>query len=351
VPCIIGMVPVDSPPSLRAVLRAKLLAPTIIRRAVKSATRVVRIGRHLLFFTVPDERSHCPVCTAPSPRPMLPIPLEGRSRTFGFASACERCGVLFANPFPSADETATAYSPEGVWGRHRQEEQEKQVSRLRLERIFEPVAASFDVLKPPPGASVLDFGCGLGGMLDGLAALGWNTSGIEPAMKGAFDRHRELTEIPSTATFDLAVLHNVLEHVTDPLTILRRLAGAVREGGYLLISVPNLDKVAVHGEMKYCIRAGVHVLAYTQACIRWLAADAGFEVVSDRSEVSSRQRHLIVIAQRRAVMVAKPVHPVRDVDRAIASYAAVHRTPVAQRFLPVRVQAAFLDLQRSRWRV
>jgi 2-polyprenyl-3-methyl-5-hydroxy-6-metoxy-1,4-benzoquinol methylase len=160
-----------------------------------------------------------------------------------------------------------------------------------------------------------------------------------------------LTEIPSTATFDLAVLHNVLEHVTDPLTILRRMAGAVRVGGYLLISVPNLDKVAVHGEMKYCIRAGVHVLAYTRACLEWLAADAGFAIVSDRSEVSSSQRHLIVIAQRCASPVAKPLHPIRDVHRALASFAAMHPTPAANRLLPVRVQAALMDLRRTRWRV
>ena len=36
-------------------------------------------------------------------------------------------------------------------------------------------------------------------------------------MKVAFARHRDLTDIPSAGEFDLAILHHVLEHVTDPL--------------------------------------------------------------------------------------------------------------------------------------
>jgi SAM-dependent methyltransferase len=338
-------------PSLREIVRARLLGPPLARRAFKSVTRTARVIRHLAHFRVPGELRRCPVCDAPEPRPLLPIPLEGRGRSFGFASACDRCGVLFANPFPSADEVAAAYSPEVVWGRHRQEEQEKQVSRLRLERLFEPVAGQLDVTDPPAGVTVLDFGCGLGGMLDGLAALGWTTYGIEPAMKAAFDRHRELPEIPVSAAFDLAILHNVLEHVTDPLAILHRMAGAVREGGFLLISVPNLDQVAVHGEMKYCIRAGVHVLAYSRLCLNWLTADAGFEIVADRSEVSSRQRHTIVIAQRRASPVPKPGQPVAGARRALASYADARDQRSVMHLLPVRVQAALLDLRRTRWRI
>lgn len=282
----------------------------------------------------------------------MPIPLEGRSRGYGFASGCERCGVVFANPLPSSDQVAAVYSPGGEWGRHRQEEQEKQVSRGRIERLFEPVADTLNVLNPPPDSTVLDFGCGLGGMLDGLAALGWHTYGIEPAVKVAFGRHRELVEIPSTGNFDLAVLHHLLEHVTDPLTILRQIAGAVREGGILLISVPNLDEVVVHGEMKYCIRAGVHVMAYTGTCLRWLAAEAGFEVVSDRSGLDQeRQRHRIILARRRASPIAKPPVPLDAARRALARYARAHEKRSALHSLPVRTQAALRDLQRAEWRV
>lgn len=322
------------------------------RNAVRPVRRAARIVRHVMAYRVPDELNACPVCGAPAPRALMPIPLEGRVRSYGFASGCERCGVVFANPLPSAAQVAAVYSPAGEWGRHRQDEQEKQVSRGRLELYFQPVSDTFSVLQPPPGGAVLDFGCGLGGMLDGFAALGWQTYGIEPAMKGAFARHHELEEIPTSGAFDLGVLHHVLEHVTDPLTILKQMAGAVREGGFLLISVPNLDSVSVHGEMKYCIRAGVHVLAYTSACLTWLAAEAGFEVVSDRSGLSEeRQRHRVVLARRRVSPVPRPSAPLDAATRALARYAATREDRSALRLLPVRMQAAVLDLQRTRWRI
>ena len=338
--------------ALRAWRALTARVPRPIRKAFRPAGRMIRVVRHILLFRAPDELTACPACSAPGPIPLLPIPLEGRARTYGFASGCTRCGVVFANPLPSASQVAEVYSPQGEWGRHRQDEQEKQVSRGRLESYFEPVADIVNVVAPRPGATVLDFGCGLGGMLDGFAALGWQTYGIEPAMKVAFARHHELLDIPASGAFDVVVLHHVLEHVTDPLTILRQIAGAVRAGGILLISVPNLDEVAVHGEMKYCIRAGVHVLAYSGACLAWLVAEAGFEVVSDRSGLSEdRQRHRIVLARRSETPVARPPAPLDAARRALARYSAAHEPRSFLRVLPVRTRTALLDLQRTEWQI
>jgi SAM-dependent methyltransferase len=337
----------------------RLAGQTIVRAhdRLRSMQRVVRrygrIARHLIAFRAPDELRACPVCGHPRPVPLLPLPLEGHARSFGFASGCERCGVVFANPLPVAAQVAQVYSPDGAWGRHRQAEEEPPVSRVRLERLFEPVAGVVRIDAPPPGARVLDFGCGLGGMLDAFAALGWETFGIEPAVKTAFSRHRELLDVPTSPTFDIAILHHVLEHVTDPLTILRRMADAMHDDAVLLISVPNLDEVSVHGELKYCIRAGVHVLAYTSSSLAWLLAEAGFEPTSDRSSLGAgdRGRHRMVLAARRRGPVARPARPLDAAREALARYAAMHEPRRPERFLPVRTRAALLDLRRTEWRV
>ena len=351
--CIIERVSlVKRVPLLRDVGRATFRAPKRVRKALKSVRRGARIVKHVLRYRAPDELDACPACTSSALTPLMPIPLEGRSRTYGFASGCDRCGVVFANPLPDAAQVAAVYSPEGEWGRHRQDEQEKQVSQARLQRLFEPVAETLDVLHPPPNSRVVDFGCGLGGMLDAFAAVGWETYGIETAMKTAFTRHRELVVLPAAPTFDIAVLHHVLEHVTEPLTILKQIAGAMREGGLLLISVPNLDDVAVHGEMKYCIRAGVHVLAYTGDSLRWLAAEAGFEVMSDRAGLNKdRLRQRIVLARRCTGPINKPAAPLGAARRAINGYFARGDKRDASHRLPVRMQAALLDLQRTEWRI
>jgi len=58
-------------------------------------------------------------------------------------------------------------------GRSRQDDEEELVNPGRLERMFAPVRGRLDVLAPAIGSAVLDFGCGLGGLLDTLAGAGW----------------------------------------------------------------------------------------------------------------------------------------------------------------------------------
>ena len=320
-----------------------------LRSAARPIRRRLNIVRYLLRYRVPGEQDSCPACGADGVRHLEPLTSGRKWFRFGFVSGCRQCGVLFANPLPTTHELEAVYSPSGEWGRHRQEEQEKQVSQRRLEQLFAPVAGEFDVMHPRAGSSVLDFGCGLGGMLDAFAAAGWDTFGIDPSTSAAFARHQQLKAVPAEPRFDLAVLHHVLEHVTDPLDILRAIGGAVRDGGYLLISVPNLDDLASHGEFKYCIRSQVHVLAYSTACLQWLLAEAGFRVVSSQAS-STRARQRVVVARRGAGN--RPPRPLAAGAAALRRYFDGRREElVAPRLLPVRQQAAYADLVRAEWRL
>ena len=78
------------------------------------------------------------------------------------------------------------------------------MSPARLARLFALLRGQLDVLAPPFGSTVLDFGCGLGELLDGLAGAGWTTYGMDPATKVAFRRHGEVVDIPDTALSHLA---------------------------------------------------------------------------------------------------------------------------------------------------
>jgi SAM-dependent methyltransferase len=314
------------------------------KRAKRFGRRVFRNARHLVAYRVPGESRRCPACGDGSLRNLAPLASHRSIGRFGFITGCRRCGVIFANPLPTEAEMTAVYSPEGEWGRHRQEEHEKQVSAKTIAALFAPAAGELNVLNPPPGAAVLDFGCGLGGMLDAFAAAGWETYGIDPATKVAFDRHRELTALPAEPRFDLAVLHHVLEHVSTPLDILRSIAAATKPGGYLLVSVPNLDGLPGHGELKYCIRSGVHVLAYRTDCLTWLLADAGFHVVSSTPGHRNPRRR-VVLARRGHGTGAKPADPLRAAVTALGNVGALPKSR-----MPVRLQAALADLRHLRWR-
>ena len=318
------------------------------RRALQDST--LRI-RQLAFYAPPDERRDCPCCGSIAIVHIEPLSITRPASVrwkYGFISGCRRCGVLFANPLPSQQELDRVYSPAGDWGRHRQDEQEKAVTRRRVEWLFAPVARLTDVLRPSPGMSALDFGCGLGGMLDALADLGWQTSGIEPATDAAFRRHQRLTMVPADAQFDLVLLNHVLEHVTAPLMILRQLARATRLAGVLLVRVPNLDGVATHGDLKYCIRSNTHVTAYSTAALRWLLAEAGFSIVEGGVRTEHDSRHLVVLAQKVTHPQGKPPAPLNAARTALRSYAErPDCVGTAWRPLPVRTRAAVLNMTRG----
>lgn len=339
-------------PFARDVLELTLRATKPLRRKVKRVGQGFRIVRHVLTYRPADQRSDCPACGGRRIEHLLPLALERRVRRYGFVSGCRRCGIVFANPLPAESAIARTYSAAGEWGRERQSEHEKAVSDRRLRQLFAPVANDLCVWNPPPGATVLDIGCGLGGMLDAFARFGWNTYGIEPASKVAFTRHRELAQIPSSSSFDLVLLHHVLEHVSSPLAMLREAASALRPGGVLLIGVPNLDELSHHRELKYCIRSNIHVMAYTVASLTWLAADAGLVIVGtgeNAAGVFGRRR--VVLARKADGPVERPRDPLRAAVEAFGRYRRTSDERSYRDRLPVRLQAALMDLEHAEWRV
>jgi len=72
-------------------------------------------------------------------------------------------------------------------------------------------------------------------------------------------------------TYDLAVLNQVLEHVSDPVEFLSSVSELIRERGYVYIDVPYQD---------YLFKPSVdpHILFWNQTCLKLLAAKTGFKV-------------------------------------------------------------------------
>jgi SAM-dependent methyltransferase len=117
-------------------------------------------------------------------------------------------------------------------------------------------AANPDLLARVPDAarSLLDVGCGAGGLGRGLRAKGFAARliGVEPDADLAthaahyYDAiHRLDIEAASppieAGTLDVLVYGDVLEHLRDPWGVLKRDAALLAPGGTLLICVPNIE--------------------------------------------------------------------------------------------------------------
>jgi SAM-dependent methyltransferase len=203
---------------------------------------------------------------------------------------------------------------------------------------------------------VLDFGCGDGKFLNRLQDRGWETSGIEPSTTVAFLRHRRLTSPPQDGSFELVVLNHVLEHVINPLGLLRQLAGSLREGGVLFVSVPRLDTLPQHGDLKYCLNHR-HVVCFSETCLRGLLARAGFATTArldakelDEAFTEGKPLRLRLVATRTARPSRPPNAPLAPAVKALALHARTDRGIAAgiRRLLPVRLRAALMDRKMKR---
>lgn len=134
---------------------------------------------------------------------------------------------------------------------------------------------------------LLDFGCGDGELLAAARLLGMQAIGIDISdSRARVARASGNLVLADFAGFDrdgggkvhAAVLSQVLEHVSDPLGLLRGLAGRMLPGGVLFVAVPNCKGIAAPRSFDafHAVQPLEHMNAFDPGSLRRLAARAGF---------------------------------------------------------------------------
>jgi SAM-dependent methyltransferase len=130
---------------------------------------------------------------------------------------------------------------------------------------------------------VLDFGCGFGQFLEMCRLFGLEGVGVDRsrARRSGAGVHifADLDEVPGE--FDAITLFEVLEHLDDPLAMLKRLRGRLRAGGLMIVEVPDTtgtDSISSR-EDYYKIHPLDHINAFTPDSLVKIMARAGFEPI------------------------------------------------------------------------
>lgn len=95
-------------------------------------------------------------------------------------------------------------------------------------------------------ARVLDFGCGRGGLVDGLVARGVDAFGcdVDPYWEGPRPRLRPITRSPYSIpyeenVFDVVISTSVLEHAQNTEELFNEIKRVLRPGGYAIHLYPG----------------------------------------------------------------------------------------------------------------
>jgi len=159
---------------------------------------------------------------------------------------CNRCGLLFYRPQPSAAEAAALYSADYFAREYpdTSSEEQRRLAHARLQRIESEVGTG----------RLLDVGCGRGYFLQVARQRGWDAVGLDVApsttreaaavsgatvLQGTL-RTRRPADMPA---FDVLTLWDVLEHLVDPVGDLVGAGQWLRPGGLIIIQTQNANGV------------------------------------------------------------------------------------------------------------
>ena len=152
------------------------------------------------------------------------------------------------------------------------------------------------------GLRVLDVGCGFATTSERIQTLGNDVTGIDSApdirdvagkrlgqvVQANLEDFETVTRALGPARFDVILFADVLEHLVWPVSTLHRYLAWLKEGGSVIVSLPNVGLWSVRlahlaGRWEYedtGVLDRTHLRFFTRKSARWLLEQAKLEPVS-----------------------------------------------------------------------
>lgn len=235
----------------------------------------------------------CRICGSTRQRVAYTGPIRdgvaGRE-TAGVIWTCSTCGVQSLR----LDDSITTLNYRT--GTYREHVGEKKNAADFLKRHDREQGMRYPLLEQVPlrGSVVADIGCGGGSFLDTVKGLASTTLAIEPAESyHASLRRRGHRVFPDTSAalktwkgrVDFAVCFSVVEHVENPVGLLKQIRRLLKPSGQALLSTPNRGDILLRTGLNayrtfYYRRA--HLYYFDARSLRTAATRAGFTTFEAR---------------------------------------------------------------------
>jgi 2-polyprenyl-3-methyl-5-hydroxy-6-metoxy-1,4-benzoquinol methylase len=233
----------------------------------------------------------CNLCNSSDYR----ILFDARDRLHGFEGIfryvqCTKCGLVYMNPQISPEDAAKFYPADYAPHQNKNANQpttKRYSKRAILNRPFMPSICNL----LNSNAKLLDIGCGNGSFLNDITLLthcevyGVDNSAL--AAKNAKETYGldifvgTIEESPfQEKYFDVITAWSFLEHVNNPLEVLRKISNLLKSNGSCIISTPNFDSMnsRIFKDKWYHLDCPRHLYLYNPKTITGLLEKAGLSV-------------------------------------------------------------------------
>lgn len=265
------------------------------------------------------EDADCPLCGRVRPIILMESFVHEFDRTFQLIR-CHECGMGYTHPRPALADLPLLYPPHyEAYQPSRPGDRRHWLKRQRwrLEQWCHRNAMSkkttwkkclgqwlLPILSPRPDTMMalplegegrlLDLGCGIGEYAQKMTERGWRVDGLDLSAHAAAEAERLfglkvwVGSLPhprvAPQSYDVITMGQVLEHVPHPHQIVAAVVEALKPGGRLVVSVPNLDGWgrSRFGPYWWPLQMPRHLLHFTPSTLNALMRMHGLEVESLR---------------------------------------------------------------------
>ena len=179
----------------------------------------------------------CPLCDQAPRGAAFPYATRYRGKRYRYL-ACGGCRTRFIDPLPDAEAFAAMYAPDDYHAEFYAEDDGQGAYAETAAKLAEQL---------PPGARLLDYGCGSGHFVAAAKSVGFAAEGAEhsaaaaaaaAARCGAAVHDLSDEAWRAAGPWECVHLGDVLEHLPDPRATLVDVLGVVRPGGWLSVEGP-----------------------------------------------------------------------------------------------------------------
>jgi 2-polyprenyl-3-methyl-5-hydroxy-6-metoxy-1,4-benzoquinol methylase len=209
---------------------------------------------------------------------------------------CRACGLVYITPQLAADDLAALYQ-DTYW----QSECAKDYGYMDYVKDQELYVRTFrkrirNLTAHRRGGKLLDVGCAAGFFLHVAREHGFDYHGVDVAssmvrfareslgLENIVEGTLEAAAYPD-ATFDVVTLWDVIEHLADPLAVLRECGRVMKPDGILVVETQNVRSgfARLMGRRWHHFKMLEHLYHFDPATCTSLLDRAGFEVVASTS--------------------------------------------------------------------